>query len=255
MHATTPWYLLPQFRPARLQDCVFWLESDSFHGGIWRNLIPNSANTSHGIAYGGVGLSTWHPQFAPALEFYAGDEYVDLPLDIVFDDEMSIEFVFNIHSYRDAARILGSSDTRGEAYVLRHWINSSGHLRFYLGNGSYIYYAGFYINWYEKTHGVWTWQYDSSTNKTTLKAYKNGKYEHTNTFSGSPKMPNEWLRLSRWGSYGLDGVIYMARFYHKVLSDEEIRYNYTHHPIYYLQHGIDPYQVITAATAAAAPSI
>jgi len=179
-----------------------------------------SGNNKHGDIVNAIWSSDG--RYAYSLEFNNEDDYVELPLDIVFDDESTIEFVFNLYSYIGAGRMLGSYDTRGDAYMLRHWINSSGDLRFYLGNGANIYYAGFYINWYEKTHGVWTWEYNSGADETILKAYKDGMYKSSKTFSGKMMIPNEWLRLARWASYGMIGKIYMARFYHKVLSDDEI---------------------------------
>ena len=223
MLTATPWYYLPQFRPARLQDCVLWLESDSFHGGIWRNLIPNSANTSHGTAHGGVGLSTWHPQFAPALEFYAGDDYVDLPLDIVFDDEMSIEILFELYDDTDRGRAIGSQHSSGCNYEFRTWTGGNKSFYLYVGDGSDAYPVMFYLDdWYNKTHVVWMWKYDGDTDQTTLKAYKNGVFKDSNMFNGKAQLPNLALRLGRWNDQGMNGKIYLARFYHKVLSDDEI---------------------------------
>ena len=255
MSAAVPWYFLPQFRPARLQDCVFWLEADSFNGGIWRNLIPNSANTSHGIAYGGVGLSTWHPCANPIPEFHAEDDYIDLPMDIVFDDEMSIEMIVEFHDNAGYGRAIGSQHTLGSNYEIRTWLSDTHMLYFYVGNGSTLNYLGFKLDdWYVKTHVVWTWKYDLGADQTTLKAYKDGEYQNSKTFAGKVQLPDVNLRLGHWEDRPMNGKIYLARFYHKVLSDDEILHNYTHHPLYYLQRGIDPYEVIAAATAAA-PSI
>jgi len=256
MLTATPWYYLPQFRPARLQDCVFWLESDSFNGGIWRNLVPRYSDTNHGIAYGGVGLSTWHPHANPIPEFHAEDDYIDLPMDIVFDDEMSIEIVFELYDDIDNGRIIGSQHSGGDHYQIRTYVTSTKKFYFTIANGSTIFDVSFYLDdWYDKTHGVWTWKYDSGTDQTTVKAFKDGEYKNMITFDGKVQLPDINLRLAHYLSFGMNGKIYLARFYHKVLSEDEIRHNYTHHPIYYLQHGIDPYQVIAAATAAAAPSI
>jgi len=239
------YHLLPQFRPARLQDLVLWYEPWSFRGRTWRNLAPNFSDRNHGTAYGGVGLSTWHPQFAPALEFHAEDDYVDLPLDVVFDDEMSIEIVFELYDYTDNGRILGSIHNSGSYYQMRHYIASNLKLFFYVGNGSSIYNVYFYLgDWYAKTHGVWTWEYDEGNDETTLKGYKNGKHEYSRTFSGKVQLPDVNLRLGHWGNIGMKGKIYLARFYHKVLSEDEIRHNYTHHPLYFLQRGIDPYMFV-----------
>ena len=153
---TIPWYYLPQFRPVRLQDCVFWLESDSFNGGIWRNLIPNSANTSHGTAHGAVGLSTWHPQFAPALEFHAGDDYIDLPLDIVFDDEMSIEIVFEFYDRTDGGRLIGSQGDNDKEEIRTYVTAPPTSLGLIVGNGNNYASVYEYIDFFEKYHFIWT---------------------------------------------------------------------------------------------------
>lgn len=238
------YHLLPQFQPARLQDLVLWYEPASFRGNTWRNLAPSYTDRNHGTAYGGVGLSTWHPRANPIPEFYAQDDYIDLSLDVLSDDEMSIEIVFELYSNTDAGRVLGADDSRGDKYELRHWVNSSGNFRFYVGNGSYLYYTGFYINWYEKVHGVWTWKYDSGANRTTFKAYKNGEFSQSTNVLSKIALPNIWLRLAHWATAGMKGKIYMVRFYHKALSDDEIYHNYTHHPLYLLQRGIDPYMFV-----------
>ena len=69
------YHLLPQFRPARLQDLILWYELWSFRGRAWRNLAPCYSDKNHGRAYGGVGLSTWHPQFPPAPRFDGVNDY------------------------------------------------------------------------------------------------------------------------------------------------------------------------------------
>ena len=238
------YHLLPQFRPARLQDLVLWYEPWSFRGRTWRNLAPCYSGRNHGTAHGGVGLSTWHPQFAPALEFHAGDDdYVDLPLDIVFDDEMSIEIVFELYDYTDNGRVIGSQHSSGSSYEFRTFTSGSKNFYFYVNGGS-IHVKFSLDRWYDKTHGVWTWKYDSGSNQTTLKAYKDGVYKSSTTLSGKIYLPNLNLRLAHWRTGGMKGKIYLARFYHKVLSENEIRHNYTHHPLYFLQRGIDPYMFV-----------
>jgi len=239
------YYLLPEFTPARLQDLVLWYEPTSFRGNTWYNLAPCYSDRNHGIAYGDVGLSTWHPQFAPALEFHAEDDYVDLPLDVVFFDEMSIEILFELYDYTDHGRVIGSTHSSGGYYEIRTYTASNKIVYLLVGNGSEAYKVYFHLDdWYDKTHTVWTWKYNSGADETTLKAYKDGVYKDSKTFSGKVQLPDLNLRLGHWKFYGMKGKIYLARFYHKVLSEDEIRHNCTHHPLYLLQRGIDPYEFI-----------
>jgi len=182
-------------------------------------------DTSGNNKYGEIVNAVWSSdgRYAYSLEFNAGDDYVDLPLDIVFDDEMSIEILFELYDNNDYGRIIGSQHSSGGYYEIRTYAASTKELSFLVGNGSSTYYAPFTLDdWYDKTHGIWTWKYDSSTNKTTLKSYKDGVYKNMKTFDGKVQLPNVNLRLGRWKPYGMKGKIYMARFYHKVLSDDEI---------------------------------
>jgi len=237
------YYLLPEFTPARLQDLVLWFEPASFRGNTWYNLAPNYSDRNHGTAHGGVGLSTWHPQFPPALEFHAGDDYIELPLDIVFDDEMTIEILFELYNRSGYGRVLGGSNNK--SHDIRTYVNDTKQFYFFTQNPSGSYNVYFYLDdWYIKTHGLWTWKYDSSADQTTLKAYKDGEFKQTTTFSGKVQLPNIYLRLGHWKTAGMKGKIYLVRFYHKVLSDAEIMHNYTHHPLYFLQRGIDSYDFI-----------
>jgi len=239
------YYLLPEFTPARLQDLVLWFEPASLRGNTWCNLAPCYSGCNDGTAYGAVGLSSWHPQFAPALEFYAEDDYIDLPLDIVFDDEMSIEILFELYDYTDNGRVLGSQHSNGNYYEIRAGAISTKTFFLYVSNGNNTIGTSFYLDdWHTKTHGVWTWKYNNDTNWTTFKSYKDGEYEETKTFSGKVQLPDVNLRLGHWKTYGMKGKIYLVRFYHKVLSNDEIRHNYTHHPLYYIGRGIDPHEFI-----------
>jgi len=180
-----------------------------------------SGNNNHGDIVNAVWSSDG--RYAYSLEFSAEDDYVELPLDIVFDDEMSIEILFELYDNTDAGRVIGSQHSGGEYYEIRTYIAPSKSFHLFVGNGSGNHHVGFYLDdWYDKTHTVWTWKYDSGTNQTTLKGYKDGEYKQSNTFSGKVQLPNVNLRLGHWKIQGMNGKIYLARFYHKVLSDDEI---------------------------------
>jgi len=230
--------------PARPQDLVLWFEPWSYNGGIWRNLAPNYTDRYHGIKRDDVGRFTWYPRSPPALQFYAEDEKIDLPLEVLFDDEMTIEIVFTLYDSTDYGRVLGSEHSAGNKSEIRSYTAPGKH---FLGvsNGSSTYYVWFKLDFFEKVHGTWTWQYDSSADETTFKGYKNGEYADVQVFSGKVILPNQRLTLGHWRTLGMRGEIYLARFYHRVLSEPEIAYNYTHSPIYYVTHGIGNYETLT----------
>ena len=254
MLTATPWYFLPQFRPARLQDCVLWLESDSFNGGIWHNLAPNFSNLNHGTAHGGVGLSQWHPQFPPAPTFYGDDEYVEVPdddsLDISTNEEFTFEFLFKTFSSNNQILITHYGIDR-----LRCRILGSGHLS-----------VGFY-----SSESGWEWTYNESVGYNDGAWHQvilvinagNVKFFIDGTIDGEVNLTHDYTDIDSFirigQEYGSDtffqGLIDELRIYKAALTHAEVVHNYTHHPLYYLQRGIDPYEVLTAATAAAAPSI
>jgi len=194
-------------------SCVLWLDSRYFSESYWWD---RSKYNNDGVVHKAV----WKED---AFEFNAGDDYIDLPLDVVFDDEMSIEIVFELYDVSDAGRVIGSQHSNGGYYEFRVGITTEQILFFYVGIGSSVPYVSFLYDWYDKTHGVWTWKYDDSTGKTTLRGYKDGEHKQSKTFDGKVQLPDLNLRLGHWKTYGMKGKIYMARFYHKVLSDDEIK--------------------------------
>ena len=201
-----------------IDNVVCGLLLNEGRGNIARD---TSGNNKHGDIVNAIWSGDG--RYAYSLEFNAGDDYVDLPIDIVFDDEMSIEIVFELYDNTDSGRIIGSQHSLGSNYEFRTVAGSDKYCTFYVGNGNSLYYVYFLLdNWYDKTHSVWTWKYDSGANETTLKAYKDGEVKRSKIFSGKVQLPDLNLRLGHWGSYGMNGKIYLARFYHKVLSDDEI---------------------------------
>jgi len=254
MSTTVPWYYLPQFRPARLQDCVLWLEPDSFSGGIWRNLAPSYTDRNHGAAGGGVGLSTWHPLFPPALSFDGVDDHVNVLDDdsLDFTNELSIEALINCHNATTDK--WGITVIRKQSnYILALKDSGNGpQFKFYLwGLESTAVLLSFPFSLNELTHVVAT--YD----KSQMKIYLNGLPSNARDFSQTLRTSDYILGIGKaiGDSTWYDGIIPLVRIYKAALTPAEVVHNYTHHPLYYLQRGIDPYQVIAAATAAAAPSI
>ena len=201
-----------------IDNVVCGLLLNEGRGNIARD---TSGNNKHGDIINAIWSSDG--RYAYSLEFSAEDDYVDLPLDIVFDDETSIEIVFEIYDNTDAGRVIGSQHSSGGNYEFRTWVSSSKNFVFYVGNGSNAYIVNFYLDdWYDKTHVIWRWKYDSDSGNTTLKAYKNGEYLSSKTFDGKVQVPDLNLRLAHYYSQGMKGKIYLARFYHKALSDDEI---------------------------------
>jgi len=258
MSAAVPWYFLPQFRPARLQDCVLWLESGSFSGGIWRNLAPNYSDRNHGTAHGGVGLTPWHSQFSPVPTFY-GDEYVAVPDDDCLDitgeitTEVWVKPKVSDSIFRPVVSKYQSSEDQRS-----WWLGcSSGSWRFYISQN------GLDNKYVKASLSLNTWQHVVAIfNPATgndLFLYANGVLKDSEDTDYSHLFSNN---ISVYiGEYDIgsgknfNGTIPLVRIYKAALTPAEIRHNYTHHPLYYLQRGIDPYEVIAAATAAATPSI
>jgi len=116
-------------------------------GNIARDTSGNNKN-------GEIVNAVWSGdgKYVYSLEFNAGDDYVDLPLDIVFDDEMSIEIVFELYDYTDSGRVIGSQHSSGGNYEIRAATNSAKNHYLYVGNGSET--LENYISlddWYDKT--------------------------------------------------------------------------------------------------------
>jgi len=251
MLTATPWYFLPQFRPARLQDCVLWLESDSFNGGIWRNLAPNYSYTNHGTTFGGVGLSSWHPHFPPAPVFYGVGERVDCGTDQSLRPQTltwELWFKRNSPTDDDYDELLRNSYYKNRIII----DNTNGYLYFELvdiDDGAHWCVSYVTPEDYVLYHVAGT--YDGAYQKIYVNGeFRNSIYVGKEILYKSGPLTVGYGALSR----AFNGIIPLVRIYKAALTPAEVVHNYTHHPLYYLQRGIDPYEVIAAATAAA-PSI
>ena len=199
-----------------IDNVVCGLLLNEGRGNIARD---TSGNNNHGDIVNAVWSSDG--RYAYSLEFSAGDDYVELPLDVVFDDETSIEVEFQIYDDTENGRVLGSRHSLGNKYEMRSYTGPGIHY-FGVSNGDTTVYVDFDFDFYDKVHGIWTWEYSDVDDETTLKAYKDGGYESTNSLAGKVKLPDIYMRLGHWHDLGLNGKIYMARFYHKILTDDEI---------------------------------
>jgi len=234
------YHLLPQFRPARLRDLVLWYEPWSFRGRTWRNLAPCYSDRNHGTAYGGVGLSTWHPQFPSAPTFYGVDEGIEVPDDesLSISDYLSIEAWINCHN---ATTIKWGRTILRKEYNYILAVKDSGNgpqFRFYLwGLEANAILSSFPFSLNELTHVVAT--YD----KSKMKIYLNGVPSNARDFSQTLRTSDFILGIGKeiGDSTWYDGIIPLVRIYKAALTPAEVVHNYTHHPLYFLKKGIDPY--------------
>jgi len=238
------YYLLPEFTPARLQDLVLWLEPASLRGNTWYNLAPCYGDRNHGTAHGGVGLSTWYPQFLPAPIFYGDDEYVEVPdsenLDIT--DAITIEFWGIVKAQSpDEQHFVSKGYNRYLFYIGRN----SYRLIFWFAATNPHSYGYFILTPNVLTHVVGTYDKDGGDNN--YKVYINGELHHQYTLTGAIGVDNGPLCIGRMGSLVerfLNGLIPLVRIYKAALTPTEVVHNYTHHPLHLLQRGIDPYVFI-----------
>jgi len=250
MYATIPWYYLPQFRPARLQDCVLWLESDSFSGGIWHNLAPNYSNENHGTAYGGIGFSLWHPQFVSAPLFDGVDDYIDCgnSESLNISDAITAAAWVYIISFDTYAGIV---DRRVSTYEWELRLNPASEKFEWRLNTSVT--AATALA--DAVLGHWIFiagTYDKNLSTGSTKLYLNGNLVHTVNAQGTLGY-TEPINIGRGsGTQFLNAKVATSYIYKAALTPAEIMHNYTHHPLYYLQRGIDPFEAFAAARPAPA---
>jgi len=224
------YHLLPQFMPARLQDLVLWYEPWSFRGRTWRNLAPNYSDRNHGTAHGGVGLSSWHPRFSPAPTFYGNDDYVELPSHITTAKTQEGWFYFTqLASAEGSWKYLFNN-------LYQHSINN---YLYFIGTHDYFAWVPSSNTWY---HIVITYTDPSNTN--TAKLYINGAYTKSISQQSGEHDIDSIYRISSPSSNSFNGIILLVRVYKAALTPAEVMHNYTHHPLYYLQRGIDPYMFV-----------
>jgi len=237
------YYLLPEFTPTRLQDLVLWFEPASLRGNTWYNLAP-CYNRNHGTIFGGVGLSTWHPQFSPAPTFDGFDGYVKVP-----DSDNLVTTAITIEAWMNS-NLLGEFRGivfKGQAWMFREGAaNGTVQAHVYVDDGwRGITSIGTY------TPHVWSYAvmtYDSNTRE--LAVYVNN-VSRSRTLSGlnsytiNPSGANIFIGTdTAYGDIYFNGSIPLVRIYKVALTPTEIYHNHTHHPLYYIERGIDPYDFI-----------
>ena len=223
------YYLLPEFTPARLQDLVLWLEPWSFRGRTWCNLAPSYSDRNHGTAQGGVGFSTWHPQFPPAPTFNGVDGYVDcgnnpsLPEDTPF----TVSVWTKVNAQDDQWRVVTDKYKKSSYATLGIWKSNDNRWSFTTGNGAWHDLKGGSI-----TPGVWycvvvVWD------GTTKYIYVNGELDNSAVPSESQKpcsgAGNLWIGARNINAYYFNGKIDELCIYNRALSPTEIEILYNNY--------------------------
>ena len=197
----------------------------SFDEGTGNTVYDLSGNGNHGTIHG----ATWtQGKFGKALSFDGVDDYVDCGNDesLNITDEITIEaWVKRAGDF--PTNNIGNIVWRhnyGARTGYRLFAYTNGRVRFAVGNGSNIYYAG--TGYPLSTIGEWVHVvgvFDGSY----VKLYINGQFNDEVQFSGSFVEADCNLLISQ-GAETFNGTIDEVRIYNRALSEEEIRYHYNH---------------------------
>ncbi|RKY41676.1 MAG: hypothetical protein DRP85_05465 [Candidatus Makaraimicrobium thalassicum] len=242
----TPWYLHPAFRPARLQDLVLWVNPSSVHGTTWQNLAPRYSNVNHGRIIGAQVGELLHPSgvFGSALYFNGQNAYVDCGQ----GESLNITDAITIEAW--VKPNVPASVQSGDIVDKGDYSTESGY-RFCFDHGEGMD-NQFFLNWNPGTAkalwspdeavkvGEWNHLVGVYVHNVGNRLYVDGELVASNSVSGDIT-PNS-LRL-KIGD-GFNGTIDEVRIYEAALSPAEVTHNYTHSPIYYMQHGIDPLELL-----------
>jgi len=241
-----PWYLHPAFRPARLQDLVLWVNSSSIFGTTWQNLAPRYTDVNHGRIIGAQVGELIHPSgvFGSALYFNGQNAYVDCGNDesLNITDEITVE-----------AWAKTPQPTKNFQMLVTKGKDSAYELRFNRETGK--------VHLALKIGAVWVDQEEYDTNTvlsadtwyhvvglydgSMVKVYINGNYDGGYSISGTIGTNTDNLLIGkRLDGYEFNGTIDEVRIYAGALSGAEVMHNYTHSPIYYMQRGIDPLELL-----------
>jgi len=249
------YHLLPQFRPTRLQDLVLWYEPWSFRGRTWCNLAPCYSDKNHGTAYGGVGLSTWHPQFPSAPKFDGVDDYVEVSDNgsLHFTDAITIEAWVKLKEdfvEGDAPRMVVSLYEDKSNRIQLYFSFDSGYrgkVGFLIVDDGSIYRVYTHETFWPKD----TWfHFVGSAGSNGMKLYVNGEADYevvadTTSFSIAPNINTIGCRFYNQSYLQfLNSTIPLVRIYKAALTPAEVMHNYTHHPLYLLGRGINSYMFV-----------
>jgi len=205
--------------------------------GKWTDL---SRKGNHGMPYGGARPYMIAPGVM-GFEFDGSSGYIDLPLDIFDPDAGAWQGWINLKSFSGSVRIFSSRHSSGTDSEFRTYAASTNEFWFALGLGDTFQNAniGSWVlnQWWNVCY---TWKKSGSV--TIMKGYKNGVYEATSSKSGSPQVPDICIHLGEWRDYYTEGIIAEFNVYKHELSQDEVRENMYHSPIYRMLRGL-PYSV------------
>lgn len=196
-------------------------------------------NNNDGLLQGSFAKTDWAEN---GLKFGQG-KWVNIENDTnLMGENMTISVVFTANSFVPQADQYSCfvSRTNGSGYNDNYdlLLNSSGFLGYRVGTGTGkdgFYESGNTTITLNKTHSYMiSMQYNNDNNQTTVKMYLDGNLENEYSFTGKPLVTDDPTYHTLLGKYSLtdnglqylDGTIHSVRIYDRVLSDEEIGYNY-----------------------------
>ena len=227
-----PWYYQEPFMPARPQDLVLWVNSSSWDGTTWRNLAPSYSNVNQGTLKNGGG-DLIHPSgvFGAGLKFDGVDDYINCGNDpsLNITDAITIEaWVYCNENYRapiiegSGINLVGAASNSKLEFKFGDTLTSDN----VLPENQWI-------------HIV------ATADASNLTMYWDGSQVKQISRTTNPLFTNLYIgHATRWDGVYFNGTIGEVAIYNRALSAGEIFHNYTHTPLYYLEHGIDPLQLI-----------
>ncbi|MBW2024368.1 MAG: hypothetical protein JRH08_00725 [Deltaproteobacteria bacterium] len=198
-----------------------------FDEGSGTTLHDRSGNGNDGTIYGGPDWVTGKSGYA--LDFDGTDDYVSVPTSILNQDAGTWSAFVYVDSTTNNVRIFCSEHSSAGNYEFRtYYYSSTNGLFWIVGNGDTTYSVMLTdeLSLDEWIHFCCIWEYNSGSGETTIKAYHNGSHTGSQSFSGKIQIPDQDIRIARWGSQYFDGKVDELRIYNRKLSDAEISYLY-----------------------------
>jgi len=245
--------LHPAFRPARLEDLVLWVNPSSVHGTTWQNLAPRYTDVNHGRIIGAQVGELLHPSgvFGSALYFNGQNAYVNCGSDSSLDitSQITIEaWVKTSYDFSSEPGFIVNKYNRNTptGWALFFQTDNTVWMMNYESLGNYKN----AISDSTKNDGNWHHLVGIILSDGTPILYVDGVEQTGSESAGSVTQLNSGSESVKIGVQSnpleryFNGPIAEVRIYEAALSPAEVFHNYTHSPIYYMQHGIDPYSLL-----------
>lgn len=232
------WWNLPEFIPARPQNLVLALYSNTVAGRKW---MDASGKRNHGTFYNhtvakGAGYKN---KIAPELYFDGIDDYINTSKILNTTQGLTIELLFKYYNSGATNLPLIASAPNSGANGFNFGFHNANCLGWY-SSGS--------VGWLDSTktlsinkiyHAIITAHTDNN-----CIIYIDG----LNNTSAARTLPASNINTTFIGCFAnlyaySNFMSYIIRIYNKSLSPAEIKHNYTHNPYYYLRIGIDPQEI------------